>query len=94
MLKKIVMPVVLFILGLLLTVKMSPLAWLSLIAGLVMIIIGLVESKARKKLEANSTEFVSKENLGGSLLFRAGLALLLGPVVLVAAALFMILTNH
>lgn len=94
MLKRIVMPVVLFVLGLLLTIKMSPLAWLSLIAGLVMIIISLVKSKARKKFEASSTEFISKENLGGSLLFRAGLALLFGPVILVAAALFMILTNN
>jgi hypothetical protein len=94
MFNRIVMPVVLFVLGLLLTVKMSPLAWLSLIAGLVMIIIALVKSKARQKLEANSTEFVSKENLGSSLLFRAGLALLLGPVILVTAALFMILTNN
>ncbi|MDP2760952.1 MAG: hypothetical protein Q8O64_11215 [Sideroxyarcus sp.] len=94
MFKKIVMPAVLFILGLLLTIKMSPLAWLSLIAGLVMIIIALIKSKARKKLEASSTEFVGKENLGNSLLFRAGLALLLGPVILVAAALFMLLTNN
>ena len=94
MFKKIVMPVVLFILGLLLTIKMSPLALLSLIAGLVMIIIALIKSKARKKLEASSAEFISKETLGSSLLFRAGLALLVGPVILVAAALFMILTNN
>lgn len=94
MLKKIVMPAMLFMLGFFLTIKMSPLAWFSLIAGLVMVIIALIKSKARKKLEASSIEFVGKENLGSSLLFRAGLALLLGPVILVAAALFMILTNN
>lgn len=93
MLKRTVMPVVLFVLSLLLTIKMSPLAWLSLIVGLVMSIIALVKSRARKKLAANSTEFVSNETLWGSLLFRAGLALLAGPMLIISIALFMVLTK-
>lgn len=93
MFKKIVMPVVLFVLSLLLTIKMSPLAWLSLIVGLVMSIIALVKSKARKKLAENSAELVSNETLGGSLLFRVGLALLAGPMLIVFVAIFMVLTK-
>jgi hypothetical protein len=91
MIKGIVIPVVLFILSALLTMKMLPLALLSLISGMVMSIIAFVKSKARKKLEPKSVESVGNEHMGGDLLLRAGLALLLGPVFMVVAALPMAL---